>query len=113
MDIMDIINEIEIGNNYCQDGLDYEMDCVVTVNKVRTRCDQISVVQCDMTKKGKGIELLLELRRGDFITWIFIDDIVCKYRIHRKKLAIVIGNWTPNPSNTDTVTIAMAHMHSA
>ena len=73
----DIINEIEIGNNYCQDGLDYEMDCVVTVNKVRTRCDQISVVQCDMTKKGKGIELLLELRRGDFITWIFIDDIVC------------------------------------
>ena len=28
-----------------------------------------------MTKKGKGIETLLELRRGEFITWMFIEDI--------------------------------------
>ena len=75
MDILDIIDEIETGNNFYQDGLDYEMDCIVIVNKVRTRCDQISVVQCDMTKKGKGIETLLELRRGEFITWMFIEDI--------------------------------------
>lgn len=75
MDIIEIINEIEDGNNYEQDGLDYLMDCVVIANKVRTRCDQISIVQCDMTSKGKGIELLLELRRGDWITWMYLDDV--------------------------------------
>ena len=75
MDIMEIIEEIETENEYFQEGLDYHMDCAVTINNVRTRCDQISIVQCDMSKYGKGIELLLELRRGDFITWIYIDEV--------------------------------------
>ena len=75
MDVLEIIEEIETGNYPIQDGLDYVMDCVVTVNKVRTRCEQISIVQCDMAKYGKDIEMLLELRRGEFITWLFIDDI--------------------------------------
>ncbi len=77
MEVMDIINEIETGNYPIQDGLDYHMDCIVIVNKVRTRCEQISIIQCDLTEKGKGIELLLELRRGDFLTWLYIDDIEC------------------------------------
>lgn len=78
MEILEIINEIETGNYPIQEGLDYVMDCVVTVNKVRTRCEQISIVQCDMSKyEGKGIEMLLELRRGEFISWLFIDDIEC------------------------------------
>lgn len=51
------------------------MDCVVTVNKVKTRCEQISIVQCDMSKYGKGVETLLELRRGEFISWMYIEDI--------------------------------------
>lgn len=72
---MDIINEIETCNTYIQDGLDYSMDCIVNVNSVHTRCEQISVVQCDLSECGKGIELLLELRRGEFITWIYIEDI--------------------------------------
>lgn len=75
MEVMDIIDEIENGNNYYQEGLDYYMDCAVTVNKVRTRCEQISIVQCDMSKYDKGIELLLELRRGEFITWMYLEDI--------------------------------------
>ena len=75
MNIMKIIEEIETENEYYQEGLDYHMDCGVTINNVRTRCDQISIVQCDMSKYGKGIELLLELRRGDFITWIYIDEV--------------------------------------
>ena len=75
MEIMEIINEIEIGNEYVQDGLDYFMDCVVEVNKVKTRCDQISIVSCDMSKYGKGVETLLELRRGEWITWLYIDDV--------------------------------------
>ena len=75
MEIFNIIDEIEIGNNYTQDGLDYLMDCVVNVNNVKTRCEQISIVQCDMSKYGKGVETLLELRRGEFITWMYIEDI--------------------------------------
>ena len=77
MEILEIIDEIETGNYQIQDGLDYVMDCVVTVNKVRTRCEQISIVQCDMSKYGRGIETLLELRRGEFISWLFIEDIEC------------------------------------
>ena len=75
MEIFNIIDAIEIGNNYTQDGLDYFMDCVVDVNKVKTRCEQISIVQCDMSKYGKCVETLLELRRGEFITWMYIEDI--------------------------------------
>ena len=75
MDVMEMIKEIETGNDYWQEGLDYHMDCKVTVNNVRTRCDQVSIVQCDMSKYGKGIELLLELRRGDFISWIYLDEV--------------------------------------
>lgn len=75
MEIFNIIDAIEIGNNYTQDGLDYYMDCVVDVNKVKTRCEQISIVQCDMSKYGKGVETLLELRRGEFISWMYIEDI--------------------------------------
>ena len=77
MDVIEIIDEIETDNNPINiDGLDYLMNCKVTVNKVRTRCEQVSVVQCDMSKyDGLGIETLLELRRGDWITWIFIDGI--------------------------------------
>ena len=77
MKIMDIIKEIETDNNPINvDGLDYLMNCKVTVNKVRTRCEQVSIVQCDMSKYEEyGIETLLELRRGDWITWMFIDDI--------------------------------------
>lgn len=47
----------------------------MTVNKVKTRCEQISIVQCDMSKYGKGVETLLELRRGEFISWMYIEDI--------------------------------------
>lgn len=66
MEVIDVINEIETNNNPIQEGLDYFMDCVVNVNNVRTRCDQISVVQCDMDDYGRnGIQILLELRRGD------------------------------------------------
>ena len=75
MEIVEIINEIETGNYPIQDGLDYLMDCVVEVNKVKTRCDQISIVQCDMSKYGQGIETLLELRKGEFITWLYIEDV--------------------------------------
>lgn len=75
MEVIDIINEIETGNYPIQDGLDYAMDCVVTVNKVKTRCEQISIVICDMSKYGKGVETILELRRGDFITWLYIEDV--------------------------------------
>ena len=75
MEVINIIDEIEMGNNYTQDGLDYYMDCVVTVNKVKTRCEQISIVQCDMSKYGRGVETLLELRRGEFISWLFIEDV--------------------------------------
>ena len=74
---MDIIREIEKDNNPINvDGLDYLMNCKVTVNKVKTRCEKVSMVQCDMSEyDGLGIETLLELRRGDWITWVFIDDI--------------------------------------
>ena len=75
MEVMEIIDQIEIGNEYVQDGVDYYMDCVVEVNKVKTRCDQISIVQCDMSKYGKGVETLLELRRGEWLTWLYIDDV--------------------------------------
>ena len=75
MDIIEIINEIETGNYPVQEGLDYIMDCIVKVNKVKTRCEQISIVQCDMSKYGRGVETLLELRRGEFITWMYIEDI--------------------------------------
>ena len=75
MEIVEIINEIETGNYPIQDGLDYLMDCIVEVNKVKTRCDQISIVQCDMSKYGQGIETLLELRKGEFITWLYIEDV--------------------------------------
>ena len=77
MEIIDIINEIETDNYPYQDGLEYHMDCIVTVNKLRTRCEQISIIQCDLTEKGKDIELILELRRGDFLTWIYLDDVEC------------------------------------
>ena len=75
MDVIEIINEIETGNYPVQEGLDYVMDCVVKVNKVKTRCEQISIVQCDMSKYGRGVETLLELRRGEFISWLFIEDV--------------------------------------
>ena len=76
MEAIDIVNEIEKNNNYVQDGLDYYMDCKVSVNNVNTRCEQISIVQCDLTKEGmSSFELLLELRRGDFITWVLLEDI--------------------------------------
>ena len=76
MEAIDIVNEIEKNNNYIQDGLDYYMDCKVSVNNVNTRCEQISIVQCDLTKEGmSSFELLLELRRGDFITWVLLEDI--------------------------------------
>ena len=79
MDVMEIIDEIENNNHPIQDGLDYFMDCFVTVNKVRTRCDRVSIIQCDM--KGKlgrtGIQTLLELRRGDWITWVLLDEVEC------------------------------------
>ena len=75
MELFRVMDEIEIGNEYTQDGLDYDMDCVVEVNKVKTRCEQISIVQCDMSKYGKGIEILLELRRGEWITWLYLDDV--------------------------------------
>ena len=75
MDIFEIINEIETGNYPVQEGLDYVMDCIVEVNKVKTRCEQISIVQCDMSKHGRGVETLLELRRGEFISWLFIEDV--------------------------------------
>lgn len=75
MELFKVMDEIEIGNEYVQDGLDYYMDCVVEVNKVKTRCEQISIVQCDMTSKGKGIEILLELRRGEWLTWLYLDDV--------------------------------------
>lgn len=76
MEVIDVINEIETNNNPIQEGLDYFMDCVVNVNNVRTRCDQISVVQCDMDDYGRnGIQILLELRRGDWITWVFLDEV--------------------------------------
>ena len=75
MDVIAIVNEIETGNNPFQDGLDYYMDCKVKVNNIRTRCEQISIVECDMSECGRGIETLLEIRRGDFITWAFVDEI--------------------------------------
>ncbi|MBP5423033.1 MAG: hypothetical protein J6Y78_11385 [Paludibacteraceae bacterium] len=75
MELFKVMDEIEIGNEYVQDGLDYYMDCVVEVNKVKTRCEQISIVQCDMSKYGKGIEILLELRRGEWLTWLYLDDV--------------------------------------
>lgn len=75
MELFRVMDEIEIGNEYTQDGLDYYMDCVVEVNKVKTRCEQISIVQCDMSKYGKGIEILLELRRGEWLTWLYLDDV--------------------------------------
>ncbi|WP_295617221.1 hypothetical protein [uncultured Methanobrevibacter sp.] len=76
MEAIEIIREIETNNNPFIDGLDYYMDCRVTVNNVRTRCEQISIVQCDMHDYGRtGIHLLLELRRGEWITWVFLDEI--------------------------------------
>ena len=76
MDVIEIIDEIETGNNPFQEGLDYYMDCVVTVNNVRTRCEQVSIVQCDMDEYNRtGIQILLELRRGEWITWVFLDEI--------------------------------------
>lgn len=76
MEVIDVINEIETNNNPIQEGLDYFMDCIVNVNNVRTRCDQISVVQCDMDDYGRnGIQILLELRRGEWITWVFLDEV--------------------------------------
>ncbi len=78
MEVMDVINEIETNNNPFQDGLDYYMDCIVNVNSVRTRCEQVSIVQCDMDGSDygrNGIQILLELRRGEWITWIFLDEV--------------------------------------
>ena len=71
MDVMEIIEEIETGNEYMQEGYGLQGK----TKQLRTRCEQISIVQYDMSKLGKGIELLLELRRGEFITWIYLDDI--------------------------------------
>ena len=76
MEVMDVINEIETNNNPFQDGLDYYMDWIVNVNNVRTRCEQVSIVQCDLDDYGRnGIQILLELRRGEWITWIFLDEV--------------------------------------
>ena len=73
MEVIDVINEIETNNNPFQDGLDYYMDCIVTVNNVRTRCEQVSIVQCDMDGSDYGRNGIL--RRGEWITWIFLDEV--------------------------------------
>ena len=76
MEVIDVINEIETNNNPFIDGLDYYMDCIVNVNNVRTRCEQVSIVQCDLDDFGRtGIQILLELRRGEWITWVFLDEV--------------------------------------
>ena len=76
MEVIDVINEIETNNNPFQDGLDYYMDCIVNVNNVRTRCEQVSIVQCDLDEYGRHvIQIILELRRGEWITWIFLDEV--------------------------------------
>ena len=77
MEAIEIVNEIESGNYPFIDGLDYYMDCKVVVNKVSTRAEQVSIVQCDMDGEyGRhGTQYLLEIRRGDWITWAFLDEI--------------------------------------
>lgn len=78
MGVIDVIDEIETNNNPFIDGLDYYMDCIVNVNNVRTRCEQVSIVQCDMDGSDygrNGIQILLELRGGEWITWIFLDEV--------------------------------------
>ena len=78
MEVIDVIDEIETNNNPFIDGLDYYMDCIVNVNNVRTRCEQVSIVQCDLDGSDygrNGIQILLELRRGEWITWIFLDEV--------------------------------------
>ena len=59
------------------DGLDYYMDCKVKVNNVSTRAEQVSIVQCELNGEyGRtGTQYLLEVRRGDWITWAFLDEI--------------------------------------
>ena len=67
MEVIDVIDEIETNNNPFIDGLDYYMDCIVNVK-----------VQCDLDGSDygrNGIQILLELRRGEWITWIFLDEV--------------------------------------
>ena len=54
MEVIDVIDEIETNNNPFIDGLDYYMDCIVNVNNVRTRCEQVSIVQCDLDGSDYG-----------------------------------------------------------
>lgn len=77
MEVMEIINEIENGNFPYIDGLDYYMDCKVIVNNVRTRADQVSIVQCDLNGEyGRhGTQYMLEIRRGEWISWVFLDEV--------------------------------------
>ena len=75
MDAMEIIERIEKDNVYEQEALDYFMECVVKVNDVRMRCEQVGIVQCDFSDYGGDIEMLLEMKRGDNIAWIFLDDV--------------------------------------
>ena len=77
MDVMEIIDEIENGNYPIQDGLDYYMDCKVVVNKVSTRAEQVSIVQCELNGEyGRyGTQYLLEIRRGEWLTFAFLDEI--------------------------------------
>lgn len=76
MDEIDVIMEIETDNNPIIDGLDYYMDCNVIINKVRMRCDQVSIVTVDLG--GFDIssnDFILELRRGEWISWVYLDEI--------------------------------------
>ena len=77
MEVMEIINEIEADNFPYIDGLDYYMDCKVVVNNIHTRADQVSIVQCELNGEyGRtGTQYMLEIRRAEWITWVFLDEI--------------------------------------
>lgn len=77
MEAIDVILAIEKDNYPYIDGLDYYMDCKVKVNNVSTRAEQVSIVQCELDGEyGRtGTQYLLEVRRGDWITWAFLDEI--------------------------------------
>lgn len=77
MEPIDVILEIEKDNYPYIDGLDYYMDCKVVVNDVHTRADQVSIVQCELDGEFDryGTQYLLEIRRNEWITWVFLDEI--------------------------------------